>query len=738
MNFKSLLARYKADPGQLTDDERTFVRAELDRIARRGKRKSSPGYATEKARARERSAARTLAGTDIAPVPEVVNPARRAAAAASYQVWNETYFPNRFYLRWSPDQLQVQARIQEAVDFGGLFALAMPRSGGKTNLSETAILWAGMTARHLFAMLLAVNATRAVELLESVKTELLTNDLLLEDWPEVCYPVRRLEGRANRSKGQHVGGALTHIAWRRNEVVFPVVAGSPASAIILRVSGLTGGGIRGQKYTRPQDGKSVRPSFVILDDPQDDAVANSAYQVEQRHQLVHGAVLGMAGPGKKITAIMPCTIIRPDDLSHQLLDREKSPLWTGQRYQLLPRFPERMDLWDEYATRRNDEFRNGGDGHLATAWYGQQKELMDRGAIASWPERHNPDELSALQHAMNLYYLNRQSFMAEYQNDPLPVMLGDGDQLTSDALLKRTNGIPRGVVPQGATKLSGFIDVQKQVLYYAVCAWSEGFGGAVIDYGAYPDQGRAYFTLADVQRTLGRACPGAGLQGAIHAGLEKLGELLLAREWKREDGALMKVERLLVDANWGESADTVYNWCRRTPHAAVTMPSHGKFVGPASKPWSQYQKKPGEVLGTHWMIPAIQSKRVGRHVLVDVGWWKSFLAERLTAKVGDRSALTFFGGKGEDHRMLVDHLTSEYRARMTEEKTGVVVDVWRQHPARPDNHMLDVLTGAAAAASMLGITLPTAQGQDPPKARRTTNAADFARKQAEFRSRRGY
>ena len=71
-----------------------------------------------------------------------------------------------------------------------------------------------------------------------------------------------------------------------------------------------------------------------------------------------------------------------------------------------------------------------------------------------------------------------------------------------------------------------FIDVQAELLFYVVAAWEDDFTGYVLDYGAYPDQKRPYFTLRDARQTLATAAPGTGLEGAIYAGLETLtGEL---------------------------------------------------------------------------------------------------------------------------------------------------------------------------------------------------------------------
>ena len=54
------------------------------------------------------------------------------------------------------------------------------------------------------------------------------------------------------------------------------------------------------------------------------------------------------------------------------------------------------------------------------------------------------------------------------------------------------------------------------------------------------------------------AAPGTGLEGALYAGLERLTGDLLGREWRREDGAALRIERCLIDANWGASTDVVY------------------------------------------------------------------------------------------------------------------------------------------------------------------------------------
>ena len=70
----------------------------------------------------------------------------------------------------------------------------------------------------------------------------------------------------------------------------------------------------------------------------------------------------------------------------------------------------------------------------ATEFYRQNRVAMDAGAVAAWPERFNPDELSAVQHAMDLRLQDEAAFWAEYQNEPLPADEGDSSMLTADAV----------------------------------------------------------------------------------------------------------------------------------------------------------------------------------------------------------------------------------------------------------------------------------------------------------------
>ena len=659
-------------------------------------------YATVKERTRARAAAISLAGRDIGELPAVVNPERKARAEKDFRFFCETYFPYTFHLAWSPDHLKVIAKIEQAVLHGGLFAMATPRGTGKSSIAECACVWAVLYGHRDFVCLIGSDEGHAMDMLESIKTELESNDLLLEDFPEVVYPIHCLEGIANRCSGQLYEGHRTHISWTAKELVLPTIEASRASGAIIKVAGITGR-IRGMKYKRA-DGRSVRPSLVVLDDPQTDDSARSLSQCATRESVLVGAVLGLAGPGKKISGIMPCTVIRPGDMADRILDRDKHPEWNGERTKMVYAFPTNERLWARYTEIRAEGLRADRGLADATEFYRQNREEMAVGAVIAWPQRCIHAELSAVQHAMNLRLQDEAAFFAEYQNEPLPEEVPDDDLLTADQIAEKINRLNRGEVPIGCNHLTMFIDIQATLLFYVVAAWEDDFTGYVLDYGSFPDQKRLYFTFRDARHTLALAFPRSGLEGASYAGLDNLTRDYLGREWRRDDGAGMRIERCLIDANWGISTDVVYQFCRQSQHSAVLLHSHGRFVGASSVPFSEYKRKQGDRVGHNWRIPNVQGKRAMRHVVFDTNYWKSFIQARLAVPMGDRGCLSLFGDKSDLHRLFAEHVTAEYRVKT--EGRGRTVDEWKLRPEASDNHWLDCLVGSAVAASIQGAVLP--------------------------------
>ena len=692
-------------------------------------------YVEARKRQAGRNRAATKASQDIHPIPEITDYDRRKAAGQSFHLFCMTYFPGVFWRPWSKDHLRVIGKIEKAVREDGLFAFAMPRGSGKTALARCAALWAILYGYRPFVCMIAGSQDLSRELLRPVCMFILEEPLLLEDFPEAIYPLRCLENSSKRQLQQHIQGRLTHVHWGLDKMVFPSVEGeclpramrddglevSPSAGSIITTTSLDSN-LRGQQHTRP-DRTIIRPSLVFLDDPQTRESARSPTQTKYRLQLLNGDVLGLAGPGEQIAGVLTCTKIYEADLADQVLDREKCPEWQAECTKMVYTFPTNEKLWQEYAQLRADSLRRGHGGREATEFYRQHRAEMDAGAVVAWPERFDAKkEVSALQHAMNLRLRDEEAFFAEYQNEPMQEQLHD-DILTPEQVMDKVNGRPRGEAPLAATKVTLFIDVHDRLLYWCVCAWQEDFTGYVLDYGTFPDQRRPFFTMAEAQRTLGRAFPGMGTDGAIQAGLERLVAEFLAKDWKRTGGGLMKIDRLLVDSGYKPGLVAAV---KHKVGGAATMLSKGVGIKAGRKPMSSYARRPGEQHGHFWCVPNVSKSSEFPHVQVDVNYWKTFVHAGLATAAGERGAITLFGKKPKDHELFAEHV-AHAETWVETQGHGRVVHEWSQRPSRPDNHWFDCLVGCAAAASMCGVKAP-GQEEKPARQRKRYTQADLRRK----------
>lgn len=657
-------------------------------------------YEEIKEAARKRAADITASGRDIGEIPKVVDPQRKKRCKNDLREFLKTYFPQKFDKPWSKDHEVVIKKIQASVLSGGLFALAMPRSSGKTTICERATIWAVAYGHRKFVVLIGATDDAARGNLEEIKTEIECNELLFQDFPDICFPVRKLDGIANRCNGQMCNGVRTRITWTDDELVLPTIPGSETSGSVIKARSITGR-LRGMKAATAT-GESLRPDLVLIDDPQTDESAASPEQNQKRLRILSGAILGLAGPGVKISGVMPCTVIRPGDMADEILDRSKHPEWNGERLKMMISFPENMDFWHKYAEIWADSLRDSGSIAAATAFYTENRVEMDRGAVVSWPERFESDEISGIQHAMNLFIRDKDMFFAEYQNEPKAEDDGETEKITVENVLARLNHRRRGDVPVEAEHLTMFIDVQGKLLYWLVAAFADDFTAWVLDYGAFPDQKRRYFTLKDAQPTFQMMYPKAGLEGAIYSALADLTGDVMARKWTREDGAEMYVERCVIDSAWGESTKTVYRFCKESPFARLLIPSKGRGITAAQKPFSEYRRETGVKLGFNWRIFKIRGQLSARLLEYDTNFWKSFFRARLFTSPGDPGSLSVFGSDQETHRMLAEHWSAEVSTPT--QGNGRRVDVWKLIPGR-DNHFLDAIVGCMAAASTLGCEL---------------------------------
>lgn len=676
---------------------------------------AATSYAKTKARSKNRAATESADARSIGKIPAVRNPRRRARALRSLRYFLEQYFPDIFFHAWSPDHLTVIEHLEDAIVHGRLMALAMPRSSGKTSLVECAAIWAAFTGRRKYIVILGAEGSHAENILGTIWKHLTDNPELTADWPEVCYPLQRLEGVNQRRL--IFGKKTIDLKRTKNKIILPDIPGSRCSGTIIETAGLLSG-IRGKKHA-PGKGKAVRPDLCLVDDPQTDESANSTTLTARRLKIMKGAVLGLGGVGIKLSVIATVTVIAPEDMAAQLLDRQANPQWRGLRFQLMRSMPS-ADLWDEYFRIRSDDFRADGDGSAATEFYIDNRDALDEGADPAWKERFDPGEVSAIQHAMNLLHeRGKEAFDAEYQNDPQ--LEDNGIEALDEAELRlRLNHVARKTVPSQCTHLTAFVDVHKELLYWMVIGWESGFTGHVVDFGTYPEQRRTHFRLTDVRNTLKRKLREIpSLEGRLYKGLHNTFSELFSTDWKRTDGTSMKIARLMVDAQWGQGTKTVYDAISQSDHRANVFPSHGHYIGCNNAPISLWKKKAGEVSGDEWRIGP---NRGIMRATFDANHWKSFSAARLLSAPGTPGAIMLPGSNGEAHRLLSEHLCSE---ESLEAEGRRRIHEWRQKSGKPDNHWWDCFVGNCMINSTLGQKVAVPDGDYKPKPRKQRASEDL-------------
>ncbi len=635
---------------------------------------------------------------NIGEIPEVQNPDRRNRCAKSLKLFIEEYFRDeeKFNLPWASFHIEAMRKMEASILNGGLFAMALPRGSGKSAITERAIIWAIVYGYRHYIVAIGDGKAASNEILQTVQTEIESNERLIADFPEICFPIQCLQGIVQRATGQRYHGKPTDISWGSGgTIVFPTIEGSPSSGSILVTAGINSR-LRGMKRTT-SDGREIRPDFVFLDDVQNDRSAASASQNEKRLKIIRGTVLGLAGAKKKIAGIMACTVIRRGDVADTCLDRQQSPEWNGTRYGLLESMPVNEDLWKQYHEIWAESQRTGNGITDATEFYKAHQREMDEGAMPTWAERYEHDEISAVQYAMDKLYQNKDTFYSEYQNQPLDEISSDEIRLEPSEIIAKVSGLPRYTVPQECSKIVAYIDVQGKILPYAVMAFSDEGTGHVIDYGTYPDLKTWDWTLDDVTKTYQTA--GMGFEGSLTLALDTLTQDMLGRKYIREDGQEMQVERCLVDASWGSSSSTVVAFCSRSQYSHVLMPSFGRGLTADKKPFSEYRKQAGQKIGEFWLVT--KNRQNFRVIEIDANYAKTLLSMRVRTAIGDKGSFQIWGRQHDVqtnaiHRNFSHQLCAEYAIPTAgRDRT---VNVWRLLPAR-DNHFLDCCAGCYAAAS---------------------------------------
>lgn len=650
------------------------------------------GSPSEVAKARNRSEQirdamrrRRAEDSDLIIKPYEISP-RRRRAEKSLKAFCKTYLRHMFPLPSSPDQEESITKIERATLSGGSYAQAAPRGDGKTQRSKAGVLWAALSGHAHYIAAIAATGKLGKRLIVEVTQELADNELLREDYPDICKPIREAFSRPNRAKYLTVNGMPSRMECTTTKLVFPSVAGMPGNnaGCVIEGSGLLEAS-RGLRHTTP-DGRTLRPELLIIDDFQTRQSAKSQSQCYERLNIIQAGLKKMAAPDKALACIVNCTVIVAGDAADQLLDNEAHPEFHGTRRQMVYEWPTRQDLWDQYAEMRREGMRRGDDGHEATRFYRRHRKAMDAGSRVGWIHRKRPGELSAIQCAYNIRIDDGEdAFQAECQNNPTSVSQSQYE-ITPQIITSRISGFQRLTAPHDVFAVCAAFDTNYVGLNWVILAGTSMGTVYNVAWGKYPEgknlieKNRA--TGFDTQKAIFDA--GATL-------IDKLNSTVVMCGTKARN-----IDLALPDC--GFEMDTIFSLCgsRRLPMRVIPV---------RGSPSQKYRiQKDCRRYGEAWHLATWERK--GQVVVIDDDYWKEATQRAFLATPGTPGSISLYQStdpsqSAKEHRRYGDELCGE---RLVEHIRGQTTDFYKWVPVPGiRNDLLDATKYARAGLAALGM-----------------------------------
>jgi hypothetical protein len=650
---------------------------------------------------------------DIGEIPAVADPELRARCDADLETFLREVFPKIFHIEWCSDHRELCRALQSSVETGGKKAVAYQRGFGKTQFCIGAICWGILTGRLPMVLLISKNETEAAEIQAGIQRRFETNPKLIALYPEVCWVMsvlRKAPGKRSY-KGQPIELKTG------DQMVLPFVPGSRASEAVIKCAGIMSSGIRGAHYDR-SDGSTVRPRLVLLDDPQDETSARNPETIRKLCEVIDKAVSGVNGPNERLAIFMPCTVIQPGDLAWQYTDIIERPEWDGRRIAAMDRLPDellkehdepgKLNLWRQFERiLREDLAMRDKDHQRATAFYLKHRDTMAAGASVRWVARFEPPCVDAVQWLVIKYLLNRETFLAEFQQCPL-ASAASINYLNEQQLGTINNGMERGAIPPDVERVIATIDIQENVLYWMLTGWAPHFTGYVLTWGTWPEQPPGRFTHHNVTRTITQEIrrlyagqPLTWIQERKLAIAEccrlMLGEL-------EQNGAPRFADGVFVDARWEKIEATVVALAGSDEFRGRVFPMGGQYIGPNRAPMSRAALKPGQIRvkakECEWYM---DNRGSGVYFIeFDANTYRTRTQTGL-AKAALQGAvsgrITYAGREGS--KFLASHLA----ARIPEIREGNFrkVEHWNLRPGTDQDHWNDCLIMSRIGAEHEGL-----------------------------------
>ena len=664
----------------------------------------------------ERKRESRLAGREV-PVRSLTPDelAERLRREADDELWIESYwsaFSTDSYYPLEPQQRQMVADFAALLSEGGDRATAASRGEGKTTLAIAltlkAILQGG--GRDLW-VILAATAKNAADILDTIRTAVGENEEVLRYYPEVCDPVRALEGIVQRAKFQVVTGerfdngelykmAPSSFHWTGDQLIFPNVPGSPSAGAIVVAKGLDSA-LMGMRI------KNRRPRAVIIDDPDTEETIHNPVQSAKLLRVIDRSIAALGSQRNPVSRLVLCTCSSRVSVAAQLTDRDKYPSFRGRRMRFLLTKPANHEAWDEFLAlcrrgwaEEQTDVRESPIPRVAHEFYLARRNEMDEGGEVANPHRYDhrirPEGGTVEVSALEYYYgsvarIGPVNTATVLDNDP-PDELGLLD-LTSEQIRNSRSGCGYRVVPQGTARLTIGADVKKLGLHWAAVAWDERCVGSIVEFHFWR------FATAG-QRP--EACENAVLEG-----LREWWQWIQTHKPWREDIESESSARFpdwtLIDAGWKDEG-----WSMQPVTVFASEVGFGRCL--PCKGFGRY-RRPQPHVGIRPFDECHIDRRTRSPLCeINADAYKTRVQEAFKADFGTPGSLGLHAPRvGEDGRQLRSSLEEE-----REFAAHIVSEQWdpgkaKFLPPNGPNHYLDAVALARVGAALTRLSsIPSA------------------------------
>ena len=625
-------------------------------------------------------------------IPACVNPQRRERALADPELFlRGTYLSSRYRRPFGKLHFAIIDALLEVAKNGGKQAIAAPRGRGKTEIVKGMLLYLICAGLVKFPIPIGQTTSHAEKIYKDFRKKIALNDLLAEDFPEICYPIRALEGAPQRAAKQHIDGQLTGVVWTNDALKLATVPPQYRGPIDY---GLVNMEFRGlDAAIRGVNTDGARPDFIIIDDPETRESAKSESQIHDRTNALEQDIAGLAGEDEELAQVILTTIQNRKCISFQYTDPDQKPSWMGKRFGWVEKWPDEWlkeeGMWHTYmAMRAQDQKKGDRYGRTATQYFLENEKAMIFGGelladnfkakilADGWQTVH-----SAWQVVFNaISDTSYDAFCTEYQNDPPESEEIQTLDLTHAHVASCKSGVKRQVKPDWVEVVVRGVDMGKSDCWFVDLGFAKNGTGAVLDYGKFHPYGLAV--------------------GSSHEAIEMA--MLNALVTFASNETPYQIDYALIDA--GYKTDAIYEGCHRIDS------NYFPVKGPDGN-YRQPQPKDSVKLFHECHCNLIKD-RDGRDVWLfhpNTEYWKNWLQERLvcdpwTGQSRTPGSMALFDVDDiRFHTQFAKSMVSE-RLEHVPLPGKALKAVWNVVD-RSNNHWLDAAGYACAAASCLGVRL---------------------------------